>query len=301
MIEGMQFHGILPAAVTPVDADENFDPSAFRTLLDRCYKAGVHGVYVCGQTGEGLQQSVEQRQRVAEAAVEFSPAGSQVIVHIGAFSTRDAVALARHASQAGAAAVSALPPFGVYSFAEIKAYYQAIAEASSAPLLVYYFASLSGAISHLDQLLELCSLPNVAGLKFTDSDMYKLAELVRSGATVFNGSDEMLVAGLLRGAHGGIGSIYNLVPDLFVELFSLSQAGDWTRASAVQDRINALIRIILRYPVFGAVKTLLRASGLDCGPCLRPRRDLTAAESSELLHLVAQTEFASRFAAGAAQ
>ncbi|MBI4893522.1 MAG: dihydrodipicolinate synthase family protein [Acidobacteria bacterium] len=295
----MHFHGILPAVVTPVDQTEQFNPQPFRLLLERCYSAGVHGIYVCGQTGEGLQQSTEQRMRVTEAAMEFSPSGSQVIVHIGAFSTREAVALARHAAASGAAAVSALPPFGSYSFAEIKAYYQAIAEACSAPLLVYYFTPLSGAISHLDQLLDLCSVPNVAGLKFTDSDMYKLAELARSGATVFNGSDEMLVAGLLRGAHGGIGSIYNLIPDLFVDLYSLARAGEWAQAATVQDRINVLIRIILRYPVFGAVKTLLRSAGIDCGPCLRPRRDLSAAESAELIHLITQTEFAPRFAAGA--
>ena len=292
------FQGILPAVVTPVDAGESFNAAAFRALLDRCYAAGVDGVYVCGQTGEGLQQSAEQRMRVTDVAVEHSPAGKQVIAHIGAFSTREAVALARHAAEAGAAAVSALPPFGAYSFPEIKAYYAAIAEASTVPLLVYYFTPLAGGMAHVDQLLELCALPNVAGLKFTDSDMYKLAELVRSGATVFNGSDEMLVAGLLRGAHGGIGSIYNLIPEFFVELYQLSQAGQWTEASALQDRINNLIRIILRYPVFPAVKTLLCWSGIDCGPCLKPRRDLTAEEALDLSVRVAATEFAPQFSAG---
>ena len=289
------FHGILPAVVTPVDEREDFRPDSFRDLLASVYAAGVHGIYVCGQTGEGLQQSEAQRMRVAEAAVEHSPAGAQVIIHVGAFSTREATALARHASSAGAAAVSALPPFGAYSFAEIKAYYQAIAEASTVPVLVYYFTPLSGAISHLEQLLELCALPNVAGLKFTDSDMYKLNELVRSGATVFNGSDEMLSAGLLRGAHGGIGSIYNLIPEKFVELYLLAQAGRWTEASALQDRINDLIRIILRNPVIPAVKTLLRWSGIDCGPCLRPRRDLTPEEAADLRRRVAATEYAARF------
>lgn len=290
-----QFHGILPAVVTPVDEQEAFRPDSFQDLLASVYAAGVHGVYVCGQTGEGLQQSEAQRMRVAEAAVEHSPAGAQVIIHVGAFSTREAAALARHASRCGAAAVSALPPFGAYSFAEIKSYYRAIAEASSVPLFVYYFTPLSGAISHIEQLLELCAIPNVAGLKFTDSDMYKLNELVRSGATVFNGSDEMLSAGLLRGAHGGIGSIYNLIPDKFVELYNLSQNGRWTEASALQDRINDLIRIILRYPVIAAVKTLLLFAGIDSGPCLRPRRDLTPDEAAELRLSIAATEYAARF------
>jgi len=208
------------------------------------------------------------------------------------------VALARHAAKAGAAAVSSLPPFGVYGFAEIKEYYRAIADASDVPLLVYYFTPLAGGITHIDQLLELCSVPNVAGLKFTDSDMYKLSELVRSGAVVFNGSDEMLSAGLLRGAHGGIGSIYNLVPEMFVELYDLAVAGKWAEASALQDRINDLIRVILRYPVNPAVKTLLRWGGIDCGPCLKPRRDLTADELLDLRTRISATPYAELFSCG---
>ncbi|MBI5083568.1 MAG: dihydrodipicolinate synthase family protein [Acidobacteria bacterium] len=290
-----QFFGVLPAVVTPVDGAGNFQAAPFARLLARLYDAQVHGLYVCGQTGEGWQQSAAQRMRVAEAAMEHSPAGKQVIVHVGAISTNKAVTLARHAAGIGATAISSLPPAGGFSFIEIKEYYRTLAEASSVPLLVYYFPSLAPAITQLDQLLELCALPNVAGLKFTDSDFFKLSSLARSGAVVFNGSDEMLAAGLLRGACGGIGSIYNLVPDLFVELYSQSAAGDWSAASRTQDHINDLIGIILRYPVLAAVKTLLAWSGLDCGPCIKPRRDLTSAESVSLREQIGASAFAGRF------
>ena len=43
--------GIIPAAVTPFDAEERFVPAAYEALLARLYAAGVHGVYVCGGTG----------------------------------------------------------------------------------------------------------------------------------------------------------------------------------------------------------------------------------------------------------
>src|SRR5258706_1379878 len=138
--------GIIPAVVTPVDKDERFASGPFEVLLERMYSAGVHGVYVCGQTGEGLMQTVEQRKSVAEASMRYSPQGKQVIVHIGASRTADAVELARHASGIGVTAVSALPPFGSYSFEEILAYYQDIAAASDLPFLVYYFPETCAAI-----------------------------------------------------------------------------------------------------------------------------------------------------------
>jgi N-acetylneuraminate lyase len=276
------FEGILPATVTPLDEKERFVPAAYEALIERLYGAGVDGLYVCGGTGEGLLQSVAQRKQVAEAAVENSPAGKLAIVHVGAFCTADAVELAKHASRVGAAAVSALPPLGAYSFAEIRAYYEAIAAASAVPVFVYFFPESYPGVSTFEQAMELCALPNVAGLKYTDFDLYRLRNIKQSGAAVFNGRDEVLAAGLLMGADGGIGSFYNVMPELFVELYGRARRGDWEGARAVQDSINQAIRITLEFPCFPAIKEILRWRGIDCGPCIRPRGGLTPEQAVRL-------------------
>src|SRR5579864_8844174 len=98
------FSGIFPAVVTPLTIERKFAPDAFERLLDRLYSAGCDGVYVCGQTGEGLLQSPEMRKQVAEAAVRSST-GKAVIVHVGSSSTSDSVALASHAEKIGATGV----------------------------------------------------------------------------------------------------------------------------------------------------------------------------------------------------
>lgn len=288
----MECQGILPALVTPFDTEGRFAEAAFERLMERVYGAAIDGVYVCGSTGEGLLQTVEQRKRVTEAAVKYSPRGKQVIVHTGAHLTRDALALTRHAAECGATAVSSLPPVGPYSFEEVRAYYAALAGEAGIPLLIYYFPAISAAIASLGQILELCALPNVVGLKFTDHDFYKLSRLRKAGAVVFNGYDEVLAAGLLMGASGGIGTFYNLVPELFVEVYRLGQAGRWTEARAVQARINELIEITVRYPVFPAVKTILGWNRIDCGHCLEPRRALAADEERGLRQALRESSFA---------
>ncbi len=274
--------GIIPATVTPFDAGERFVPAAYEALLERLYEAGVHGVYVCGGTGEGLLQPVAQRKQVAEAAVKNSPAGKTVIVHVGAFRTADAVDLAKHAGRAGAAAVSALPPLGAYSFAEVRAYYEAIAAASDVPLLVYFFPESYPGVATAQQVLDLCALPNVAGLKYTDFDLYRLRNIKQTGAVLFNGRDEVLAPGLMMGADGGIGTFYNVLPELFVDLYDRTRRGDWEGARSVQDSINQVIRITLEFPCFPAIKEILRWKGIDCGPCIRPRGELTSAQASDL-------------------
>ena len=274
--------GIIPAVVTPIDGQERFAPAPFEALLAKVYSAGVDGIYVCGQTGEGLLQTVEQRKSVAEASLRFSLPGKQVIVHVGAYRTADAVELARHAAGIGVTAVSALPPFGPFTFEEIHAYYREIAAASDLPLLVYYFPEVCAAIRTEDQILQLCAIPNVAGLKFTDFDLYRLRYLRQQGAVIFNGRDEVLAAGLMMGADGGIGTFYNVVPELFVEIYNHALRGDYLAARAVQDRVNAIVRATLRFPVFPAIKEILRWSGIDCGPCIRPRAALTPEQTSDL-------------------
>jgi N-acetylneuraminate lyase len=275
--------GILPATVTPLDKDGRFVPAVFERLLERLYGAGVHGVYVCGTTGEGMLQSLGQRQRIVETAVAATPRGGHVVVHVGAASLEEALALSSHAAKAGARAISSLPPLsGQFGFAEVFRYYEALARASDLPLLVYYFPDLSPAIASGEQLESLCALPNVLGVKFTDFDLYRLSLLTRPDRCLFNGRDEVLAAGLLMGADGGIGTFYNLVPELFLRIYTAAAAGRWDEARLAQQRVNALIRITLRFPLFPAVKQILAWSGLDCGPCLPPRAPLTLEQQRSL-------------------
>lgn len=271
-------YGILPAILTPLNEDETLNVGAFEKLIEHLYTEGMDGIYVCGNTGEGLLLPPALREQATEVAVRMSPKGKQVIVHTGAHNQKDALRLTAHASRAGVAAVSALPPGAGYSFGEVKSYYEALASAAeNVPFLVYFFPSMAPPMS-IDQIEVLCDIPNVAGLKFTSFDFYTMRQLRLRGSVVFNGPDEMLAAGLLLGAHGGIGTTYNVMPQLFRELYEHARANRWPEAVAVQDRINRLIRILLSVPTIAAVKQIMAWRGIPCGHAAGPRRHLTAEE-----------------------
>jgi N-acetylneuraminate lyase len=284
--------GILPALVTPLTVDERFAAQPMERLLERVYAADVEGVYVCGQTGEGLLLTLDDRRKAAEVAVRNSPAGKAVVVHVGAARTADAVELARHAARVGAHAVSSLPPAASFSFPEVRTYYRAIAAAAGLPVLVYYFPDFSRSVTSLDQIFELCSIPNVVGLKYTDFDLYRLSLISRAGHVIFNGRDEVLAPGILMGAGGGIGSFYNLVPELFVDIWQHASEGRYRQAREAQDRVNELIAIVLQYPMIPALKAILAWSGIDCGPAVAPRRRLTPDETAQLKTDLEAADFA---------
>jgi N-acetylneuraminate lyase len=275
--------GILPAVVTPFDANGRFAAKPFEQLLARVYAAGVHGIYISGTTGEGPLQSAAERKAVIDAAVANSPAGKHVMVHVGASSPTEALDLAAYAARAGAHSISSLPPLGgSFNFDEIRDYYHALGAESALPLVVYYFPQIAPALATRAQLTAICELPNVAGFKFTNFDLFTLSLVRRPGLAAFNGHDEVLAAGLLMGADGGIGSFYNLVPELFVRIYELGRAGQWEQARPIQENINALIAFTLRFPLFPAIKQILEWSGLPCGACLPPRPRLTPQQQSDL-------------------
>jgi N-acetylneuraminate lyase len=287
----MQISGILPALVTPLDEKGKFLTESLAVLLERCYQSGIHGVYVGGQTGEGLLQSIAMRAEVIGAAVEGSPAGKSVVAHVGCGSTADAVTLAQHAAKLGAHAISSLPPSEAGSFAEVKQYFVDLAAATDLPLLVYHFPDRSPLASTHQALTELLEIPNVVGIKFTDYNLYTLSRLKQLGTSVLNGRDEILAAGLLMGADGGIGSFYNLVPGMFVEIYDQTRGGDWSGARKSQDRINELIEITLRFPMLAAIKMMLTWSGIPCGGPIPPHAALTPQQESALREALVQAEF----------
>ena len=275
--------GILPAVVTPFDANGRFAAKPFEQLLARVYAAGVHGIYISGSTGEGPLQSVAERKAVMDTAVAASPAGKHVMVHVGASSPAEALELAAYAARAGAHSISSLPPLGgSFSFEEIRDYYRALGAESALPLVVYYFPQIAPALATRAQLLEICALSNVAGFKFTNFDLFTLSRVRRPGLAAFNGHDEVLAAGLLMGADGGIGSFYNLVPELFVRIYDLARVGEWEQVRVIQDSVNELIAFTLRFPLFPAIKQILEWSGLPCGACLPPRQRLTSQQQTDL-------------------
>lgn len=255
--------GIFPALLTPLHENDTVNANSLEKLLERVCRAGVDGVYVCGSTGEGVSLPEPQRRKVAEIAVR-NLAGKQVIVHVGSQSLDESVRLAEHAERTGAAAVSCIRPAGA-DYNEMLAWYRTLAGSTGLPFLAYYFPASAGGPLNIDQLSEICRIPGVRGVKFTDYDLYTLSLLAREGKLVFNGRDEVLAAGLLMGACGGIGSIYNLMPEWFVQLNRLALAGNWSEARASQDLINNLIRVLVRYPFPLVLKQVLTWEGIECG------------------------------------
>src|SRR6185295_16042381 len=141
---------------------------------------------------------------------------------VGAIQAAKAVELAEHAAKVGADAVSSIPPFaGAYSWDETQAFYAELAWKSPLPVIAYYIPGLTIQGRSLDDLATLLKIPNIAGFKYTEFNLYTMQRLIARFSPdqiMYNGPDEMLALGLQFGAHGGIGTTYNFMPELIVQI-----------------------------------------------------------------------------------
>ncbi len=93
---------------------------------------------------------------------------------------------------------------------------------------------------------------------------------------VYNGFDEMLVAGLSMGADGGIGSTYNFMPQKYVDMFRLFNEGNIKQAQKIQYEANEIITMLIKYGVFATEKGILEEMGIEMGGCRKPFTELSA-------------------------
>lgn len=284
--------GILSALVTPFRADGALDLAAVPALVEAQLGQGIAGFYVGGSTGEAFLQSTEERAaflKAVAAAAKATGKGATLIAHVGTIASSDSVTLARVAADLGYDAVSAIPPF-YYDFSreELTAHYRELVAEQPLPLIIYNFGGRVGKLTPED-LLALLEMPKVVGIKHTSQDLYLLERFKRARpeAVIYNGFDEMCLAGLAMGADGAIGTTYNFMGRLFVDLAAAAAAGRLEEARALQVKANRVIDVLIAVGVLPGTKAILSLMGQDAGVCRPPFRALTEADWERLRGCVA--------------
>ncbi|NNL67916.1 MAG: 4-hydroxy-tetrahydrodipicolinate synthase, partial [Myxococcales bacterium] len=131
------FAGTYTALVTPF-RDATVDEPALRALVERQIEAGIDGLVPCGSTGESATLSHAEHRRVIEVVIEAAAGRVPVMAGTGSNNTQEAIALTRHARDAGADAALLISPYYNRPTQEgIVAHYAAVAEATQFPLCVY--------------------------------------------------------------------------------------------------------------------------------------------------------------------
>jgi N-acetylneuraminate lyase len=280
---------LIAAVFTPFTPQYEVNLKVIDRYAEFLTKEGVAGVFVCGTTGEGLSLTTQERFEVAERWGRVCGSKMRVFIHVGNECQKDACALATHAQEIGAGAISTIGPnfFKPRNLEELVDHSSAIAAAApELPFYYYHIPAMTGLSYRMISFLTLAAerIPTLAGIKFTAEDLMDFglcSQFKRGRFDIVFGRDEILLSALALGARKAIGSTYNFFAPSYLRVIKAFEEGDLASAREEQFYAMKMIQILCRYGAIPAGKAIMNMRGIDCGP-VRPPLTLSTSQVSEL-------------------
>jgi dihydrodipicolinate synthase/N-acetylneuraminate lyase len=278
VLHGRLAGGVLPAMATPLQEDGyTVAVDVIPDLVDFLVDAQVRGLFVGGTTGEGLVLALHERMSLHEASLMAAAGRVPVLLHVGANTTAETLALARHAASLQADAIVVITPtFFAMPDDALTAYFAEVAAAApDLPVLVYDIPQMAvngvspAALSHLG-----ATVANFAGIKCSRLDAQVIRRLVDAAppnVALYAGNEAIALGSLALGAHALISGLATAIPEPFVALTASFSRGTIAAAQEEQRRVNRLLALLPAGARLGAIKRILEQRGIPAGPCVPPR------------------------------
>lgn len=274
------FSGVFPYIVSPVRPDGEIDADVLARLSRDLIDAGVHGLTPLGSTGEFAYLNPEQRRRVVEVVIEAAEGRVPVVAGVAATTTADAVEQAKTYEALGCDGILAiLQAYFPITDEGIYAYFKAIAEATTLPVVLYTNPNFQRSDLSLAVIERLSHIPNISYIKDASSNTGRLLTIlnrVQGRMAVFAASAHIPAAVMLIGGVGWMAGPACVAPRQSVELYERCRRGDWQGAMALQRELWDLNRVFAKYNLAACIKGALQLQGYPVGDPLPPQAPLDA-------------------------
>lgn len=259
------------ALATPF-RDGKVDYAAYRRLVERQVKAGVHFLVPLGSTAETPCLEDDEKVELLKVTRELCP-DRPVVAGVGTNSLAATLRNIRLLEPCGPDAWLVVVPYynkptqeGMYE------YFKAVAASTSKGIVMYNVPGRTGSDLKAETALRCArDVPNIIAVKEASGDLNQIQEIVRGapeGFGVLSGNDDQTWPLLACGADGVVSVASNLAPGLIVEMVEAAGAEDMARARALNAKLMPLFRdcFVESNPI--PVKAGLAALGF-CTPDMR--------------------------------
>ncbi len=278
--------GIIAYPITPFTPEGAVDISKYKLLLERMLKAGVHAVAPLGSAGVLPYLSDHERETIVVATMEQVAGRVPVMIGVSGLTTERVVHHARFAEKQGAKALMIIPmSYWKLTEAEILKHYTTVGNATSLPIMAYNNPATGGLDMGPEFLAKLLKIPNVTMIKESTGDINRLHRLVQTAGeevAFYNGSNPLALDAFIAGARGWCTAAPNLIPQLNLDLYAATQAGNLKEALAVFRKQLPLLQFIVQGGLPRTVAAGLEILGVDPGG-LRAPLDVLSPEDKERL------------------
>jgi len=272
------FKGSATALITPFD-ENGVNYEVLSQLIEYQIDGGTDAIVFLGTTGEPSTMSFEEEHVLMDFAVKAVNGRAKVIFGCGSNCTADAVMTATYAEKFGADGLLAVTPYyNKCTQNGLVAYYKAICEAVSIPVIAYNVPGRTGVEIQPSTMAKIAEIPNIAGIKDAGGNMSKTMEtlrLIKDKCDLYSGEDALNFPILAVGGVGVISVVSNIAPKEVKRLCTLVEECNLQEASKLNDKLlplaNACFVEVNPIPVKSAVNLI----GFNAGT---PRAPLTEIE-----------------------
>lgn len=272
------FHGVFPYLVSPIHETGEVNANVLARLCDDLIGAGVHGLTPLGSTGEFAYLSWPQRRRIVEVVIAATKGRVPVVAGVASTTIVDAVSQAQKFASLGCSGILAIldayfpvPDEGVF------AYFKAIAEAVSIPVVLYTnpnFQRSDLSLSVIDRLSRISNIAYIKDASFNTGRLLSIINCVEGRLQVFAASSHIPTCVMLIGGIGWMSGPACVAPRQSVELYELCRRGDWVTAMERQRRLWNLNQAFAKYNLAACIKGGLQLQGYPVGAPLAPQAPL---------------------------
>lgn len=276
MASELDLRGVWVPLITPFSVSGDVDVTAIERLAARYLDAGARGIVALGTTGEAPALTGSERKLVIDACSKVChERGAPLIVGTGTNNTRSTLeATEAVAGTPALEAVLVVTPYYVRPSVEgIVSHFKAVAAASQVPVLVYNIPYRTGRVIPADAMIELSSVPGIAGVKQAvgplDADTLRILAESDPGFQVLGGDDAFLYPTVLMGGAGAICASSHVCTQRFVAMIECGLAGKVEDGRAHAEALLNVVIAGFAEPNPAVFKAVLHAEGLIATPDLR--------------------------------
>ncbi len=281
--------GLVHTPVTPFKRDQSIDYDTYAKVIEFHLKHGADALALPMPQGEDMSLTDGELRNLLEFAVKQVQGRVPVVAHISDAGTAIAVDRARHAEQAGAAAIASHPPYFWHPKASMVV--EHLVQIGAATRLPFFICSppvedVGTPLTTEITLQVLERLDNVAGVVDSCMDWVLMVEAISLGRAIrpefqlLSGTDYMVSAGVIGGM-GVFSPLASVAPRLARQLYELCAGQKFVEARKPQEDMAALHHLVKQAGLAG-LKAGMRAMGRECGQPRPPSRGLGEAESGAL-------------------
>lgn len=256
------FEGIWVPLVTPFRQGK-LDLYSAQQLALSLSAAGVHGLVVCGTTGEAATLNEHEQDKMLCGAMEAVQNRCPVVMGVSGSDTRVvAEKIARLNSLRPAGFLVSAPSYVRPSQEGIRLHFEAVANAAASPVILYNIPARTGVNIDVATVNALERRANIVAVKECGGNLAQTMELInRTDLNILCGDDALMFNTLCLGGHGAISAAAHIRPDLFVHLFELVRAGQIGPARTLFRQLLPMIQLLFSEPNPGPVKAALAIQG----------------------------------------